>query len=355
MTYAAITDENIRGPTGDLVAVVKRLAVWQVGHPDRVKQNPERNMSGGTKADRTVVLMGRTGAGKSSLANALSGRDDLFGESSQSVSMTKYVESQTIDLTWAKDPSGPTYKVKIVDTIGIGDTDLPTEEVLLRLANACHECKDGLNAVYFVTGGRFTKEEADAFETLWKVLFGPDILEYTTIVRSRFHQFRSAEAVQKDQAALKKQKGPSHQILEQMVNPFLYIDVPPADYGLQANRDESGALLLDHLVLKCKKHFCPPVLDDVKKKISKHVEAERETAKQLESLGEELEQMKKDCTASAEEKAELQKKIKEIDEENKRAKASAAAGMTSAIESGGFLQRIGAAVGGWIDKKCSVM
>ena len=64
------------------------------------------------------------------------------------------------------------YDVKIVDTIGIGNTELPPDEVLQRLAAACHECNEGINAVLFVTRGRITKEEANAWDVMWQVLFG---------------------------------------------------------------------------------------------------------------------------------------------------------------------------------------
>ena len=76
--------------------------------------------------DRTVVFIGRTGSGKSTCANALAGQTDLFKESDGSVSETKNIDAKLVPLIWQTHQ----YTVKIVDTIGIGDTNLPPDEVL---------------------------------------------------------------------------------------------------------------------------------------------------------------------------------------------------------------------------------
>ena len=100
-------------------------------------------------AHRTVVLFGRTGAGKSTCGNTLAA-DSVFEESNATASQTKAADVCNVDVEW----NGKPYHLKIVDTIGIGDTDLTYEEVLRRLAETCYECRDGINAVFFVTGGR---------------------------------------------------------------------------------------------------------------------------------------------------------------------------------------------------------
>ena len=68
----------------------------------------------------------------------------------------------------------------------IGDTKLSSDEVLHRLAVSCPE--GIMNAVLFDklsrTGGRITKEEADAWDVRWQVLFGSEVLELTARVRT---------------------------------------------------------------------------------------------------------------------------------------------------------------------------
>ena len=34
---------------------------------------------------------------------------------------------------------------------------------------------EGINSVFFVTKDRFTKEEADAWDVMWQVLFGAEV------------------------------------------------------------------------------------------------------------------------------------------------------------------------------------
>src|SRR5437763_8640787 len=91
---------------------------------------------------RNILLFGRTGSGKSTLANLLS-NTDKFKESEGSVSETREIQSEdfTID--------GIYYRV--TDTVGIGDTKLPIDEVLYKLARTCISIEDGLHQILFVT------------------------------------------------------------------------------------------------------------------------------------------------------------------------------------------------------------
>jgi GTPase Era involved in 16S rRNA processing len=99
-------------------------------------------------ATRTVLLIGKTGNGKSTVGNVLAGAH-VFAESAKAASETKHAQVHYVTI------EGVQYK--IVDTIGIGDTELTQEAVCMRIADACVECKDGINQVLFVTKDRFTK------------------------------------------------------------------------------------------------------------------------------------------------------------------------------------------------------
>ncbi|XP_062507197.1 uncharacterized protein LOC134183630 [Corticium candelabrum] len=179
---------------------------------------------------RTVLLIGRTGNGKSTCANVVAGcySDDpeqqLFRESDTAVSETKDIHKETTSVTW-KDK---TYDLNIVDTIGLGDTSLSEELVLKRLATVCHTCKEGLNAVFFVVKGRLTKEEADTWDIIWKVLFTAEICKWTTLIRTNFPTFMIPERVSADEAAL-KQDEPGRRVTS-MVKSVIHIDNPPLIY-----------------------------------------------------------------------------------------------------------------------------
>jgi len=135
---------------------------------------------------RTVLLLGRTGNGKSTTANVIS-NTNKFAESEYGVSETRGIQEGYFQ------PKGGDIVYHIIDTIGIGDTRFNEREVLLKLAEATNAIKDGLSQILFVTSGRFTDEEVKAYNLLRTVFFAEDIGEYTTIVRTKFSGFRKSE------------------------------------------------------------------------------------------------------------------------------------------------------------------
>ena len=260
--------------------------------------------------DRTVVFIGRTGAGKSTCANTLVG-DFSFQESDESVSETKCVQSCTVTVDWKEKQ----YRLKIVDTIGIGDTDLGHDEVLKRLAQACYECREGINAVFFVTGGRFTVEEADAWDVMWKVLFNPAVIDYVTIVRSKFSHFMNPSAVQTDSEKLKAQKGAARRIMPS-VNKIIHVDNPPSNYmGWEETRQKSRGVLMEHLSQR-DSIYKPPELEEVNERISKNVEEKSASDDAIKALELELEKARYETEKI---QAEMQRQIAE--ERDKAAQA----------------------------------
>ena len=244
--------------------------------------------------DLTVVFIGRTGAGKSTCANTLVGNCS-FQESDQSVSETKYVESCSVTVDWEEKQ----YRMKIVDTIGIGDTDLGHDEVLKRLARACYECREGINAVFFVTGGRFTVEEADTWDMLWKVLFNPAVIDYVTIVRCKFPQFMNSIAVQADCEKLKAQRGAASRIMPN-VKKIIHVDNPPPHYGgWEETRRKSREVLMNH-VSQCDSIYKPPQLEEITRCTSSSVEEKLASEDNVKALKVELEKAHHTTKAQAE-------------------------------------------------------
>src|ERR1044072_46931 len=143
---------------------------------------------------RKILLIGRSGRGKSTLANVLLNKnnnfEEVFKESSGSVSETKKIQFEQFvnkDVNYL-----------VIDTPGIGDTKMSDDEVLDIIAEAVYLAKDGLSQVLFVVNGRFDQSEMATYNLLRTIIFDEQITEYTTIARTRFADFRSKERREKD-------------------------------------------------------------------------------------------------------------------------------------------------------------
>src|SRR5437868_11246619 len=120
------------------------------------------------KGTKTILLIGRTGNGKSTLANVITGTDE-FSEGKFVVSKTKKVQIKEFEENGIK--------YRIIDTVGVGDTSMKLDQVLRKLALMGYSVKDGLSQILFVTDGRLAKEAKSTYDLLKKVVFDDNIAE----------------------------------------------------------------------------------------------------------------------------------------------------------------------------------
>ena len=121
-----------------------------------------------------------------------------FTEGSGTTSTTKELQKEDFEI----EINGEKIMYRVIDTIGIGDTQLAPRKVLNRVAEACHEVGRGLNQIFFVLGRKLTEEKLEAYNLLRSIIFNEEITNYTTIVRTNFPDFESEEKCEEDREKL---------------------------------------------------------------------------------------------------------------------------------------------------------
>src|SRR6185436_19236598 len=197
-----------------------------------------------------------------------------FKENEGSISETKEIQTEKFE-----DNNGFNYLV--IDTPGIGDTQLPTEKILDIIAEAVYLVKDGVSQVFFVTDARFDQYEMATYNLLRTVIFDQDITKHTAVVRTRFKDFKSSKKCESDISSVIERGGELAEIVKSCQGRILHVDNPPividADSESEKereNREEKLSLhkksrsksrekILVHLKKVSSESYRPPKLQEL--------------------------------------------------------------------------------------------
>eukprot|EP00931_Biecheleriopsis_adriatica_P050517 TRINITY_DN29255_c0_g1_i2.p1 TRINITY_DN29255_c0_g1~~TRINITY_DN29255_c0_g1_i2.p1 ORF type:complete len:536 (-),score=153.00 TRINITY_DN29255_c0_g1_i2:28-1635(-) len=293
--------------------VPKELPPPPVEEPQEPQKPPRKWVlpSGGKL---TVMMFGMTGAGKSSLGNLIA--DGLVFDSSDDTASVTNLDS--IMKFEADDAS-----LILLDTIGLGDTEIDQEKVVASIRDVALSAPNGVDCLlYVMRNERITDDAISRLIYVTEYLWGSESLLNLYIVvtcASRYMKNRKdAEEWIQRQVEINWRFKHIYTIVGKNPSRFLFVDNPAPDCGeleVEERREQSHQVIFKALC-KHPRDAVPPFTQAMMKKVQELTKTERleldAKEKEVQRLQQEIKNKQKGKKKGK--KSEVELKSEDIDE-----------------------------------------